>query len=138
MASESKASASGGEILIGLNDQWDPASSSDRSRPYLHWWPHKATTEWVQYDFAEAAEVSRVGVYWFDDMDRGECRVPESWKILFLKGDQWVPVSHEDSYGVTKDDYNWIAFEPVRTSALRLEIQSQNDFSSGILEWKVQ
>ena len=39
---------------------------------------------------------------------------------------------------VTNDAYNWVSFQPVRTSALRLEIQSQDEFSAGILEWKAQ
>jgi len=26
-------------------------------------------------------------VYWFDDTGRGQCRVPESWKLLYCDGD---------------------------------------------------
>jgi hypothetical protein len=138
IASESRASASAGETLIGLNDRWDPVSSSDRSRPYLHWWPKTGTTEWVQYDFAGEEDVSRVEVYWYDDRGRGQCRVPASWKVLYRREGDWVPVSSEDSYGVTRDDYDRLRFQEVRTTGLRLEIQSQEDFAAGILEWKVQ
>jgi hypothetical protein len=138
IASEAKASASGGEFLDGLSDRWEPASSGDQSRPYLHWGPRKGTTEWVQYDLAEAVEVSRVGVYWFDDTGRGETRVPASWRVLFQRGGRWVPVESTEPYDVAKDAYNWVSFQPIRTSALRLEIQSQEEFSIGILEWEVQ
>ena len=138
LASQSKVSASGGKTLIGLNDQWDPASSEDRSRPYLHYWPNKGTVEWVQYDFPKMSKVSRVGVYWYDDTGRGDVRVPMSWKVLYRQGDDWIPVNPKGAFGVTKDDYNWAAFETVETTGLRLEIQSQREFSVGVLEWKVE
>ncbi len=138
VASQSKATASGGDMLVGLNDQWDPPDSGDRSRPYLHWWPEIGTAEWVQYELSKPTEVSKVGVYWYDDGDRGRCRVPESWKVLYRQGNEWKPVVMKGTYGTDKDAYNWVAFEPVRSTALRLEIQSQNEFSIGVLEWKIE
>jgi hypothetical protein len=138
LASMSRASASGDKSALGLNDLWDPKSSTDKSRPYLHWWPNKGTVEWVQYDFPKAEEVSQVGVYWFDDEGRGRCRVPASWKVMYRDGGQWKPVVPKEPLGVAKDSYNWVSFEPVRTAALRLEIQSRDEFSSGILEWRVE
>jgi hypothetical protein len=39
---------------------------------------------------------------------------------------------------VKPDTYNRVNFKPVRTPALRLEVQLQPDFSGGILEWKVR
>jgi hypothetical protein len=138
LASQSEVSSSGGKVLTGLNDQWDPANSKDRSRPYLHYWPSAGTVEWVQYDFPKITTVSRVGVYWYDDTGRGNVRVPASWKVLFRKGDHWVPVVPKDSFGVAADGYNWTAFETVETTGLRLEMQSQDEFSVGIIEWKVE
>jgi hypothetical protein len=122
---------------VGLNDQWDPPDSGDRSRPYLNWWPKTGTAEWVQYEFPKVTEISKVGVYWYDDRDRGRCRAPASWKVLYKDGNEWRPVTAREGFGVETDAYNWVSFEPVRTGALRLEIQSQKDFSVGILEWKV-
>src|SRR5207249_1284307 len=55
LASMSKASASSDGVrpdVRALNDQREPASSGDHANRYLHWWPHKGTKEWVQYDFA--------------------------------------------------------------------------------------
>lgn len=106
--------------------------------PFFHWWHHKGTTEWVQYDFPQIEELSTVKVYWFDDTGTGECRVPLSWKILYKLGDEWRPVYAEDHYGVAKDQYNTVTFETVRTTALRLEIQSQPGFAGGIHEWIVR
>lgn len=137
IASTSRVLVSGGKPGIALNDQWEPRSSSDHSRPYLHWWPKKGTLEWVEYHFARPETVSSVDVYWFDDTGEGECRVPRSWRLYYRSGDRWLPVKTTSAYGTEKDRYNHVSFRPVRTSGLRLEIQLQEKFSAGILEWKV-
>jgi hypothetical protein len=121
-----------------VNDQLLPASSIDHEAPFYDCWPHKGTTEWLQYDFAKKAKVSAVEVYWFDDTGIGECRVPQSWRVLYKKGGQWLPVQTIDSFGVQKDMFNKIAFAAVRTSALRLEFQSQKEYAAGVHEWLVQ
>ena len=79
-----------------------------------------------------------VAVYWFDDTGRGECRVPDSWRILYGAGREWKPVYTEGTYGIDKDRFTKLVFETVRTHAIRLEIQSRNGFAGGIHEIKVQ
>jgi hypothetical protein len=137
-ASLAKAGASGGRGVSTINDQFEPENSNDHSVGYFHWWPKKGTLEWVQYDFRGPRLVSEVSVYWFDDTGLGECRVPKSWKALFKAGNTWVPVKNLNPYGVEKDTYNTVRFAPVRTAAMRLEIQLPEKFSAGIHEWKVK
>ena len=91
-----------------------------------------------QFDFPENSEVSQVEVYWFDDTGIGECRVPQSWKVLFKDGDKWSSVYTTDNYGVEKDKFNRVIFETVRTNSLKIEIQSQKDFAGGIHEIKIK
>ena len=69
---------------------------------------------------------------------RGECRVPASWRVLYKDGDDWKPVEAAGAYGVAKDRYNQRRFKPVTTSALRLEVTLQPEWSAGIQEWKVE
>jgi hypothetical protein len=139
LASTSRVTASFGKHIEAVNDQLEPESSIDYDTPFLHWWPHKGTTEWVQYDFTEPVEVSTVAVYWFDNSEmEGECRVPASWRVLFLDDGNWRPVYTTDAYGVRKDQFNTVTFETVRTRSLRLEIQSRDGWAGGIHEWKVQ
>jgi uncharacterized protein len=102
------------------------------------WWPKKDTTEWVEYAFEKPSTVSSAELYWFDDTGRGEVRVPASWRILYRDGDQWKPVESSSSYGVEKDKYNKLTFQPVTTSALRLEVTMQPNWSAGITEWKIK
>ncbi|HEV8287252.1 MAG TPA: beta-L-arabinofuranosidase domain-containing protein [Chitinophagaceae bacterium] len=121
-----------------LNDQYDPRNSNDHSAIYLHWWPKKNTLEWVQYDFDQEYSVSESSVYWFDDGPSGGCRIPASWKILYKEGDNWIPVKNLTPYEISKDKYNSIKFEPVKTKALRIEVKLPEDFATGLHEWIVK
>jgi DUF1680 family protein len=138
IASTSKATASPPGDASALNDQREPTNSDDHSSKYLHWWPHKGTNEWLQYNFATPTEVRAVEVYWFDDTGHGECRVPESWKLFYRQDGKWVEVSKPSAYGCEKDRYNRCEFTPVRTDGLRMEVQLQKNWAAGIHEWKVE
>jgi DUF1680 family protein len=139
LASAAKVTCSAGGKGVGaVHDLYEPNDSNDHDRGYLHWWPKKGTTEWVQYDFASPATLSETSVYWFDDTGAGECRVPASWTAFTKDGDKWVPVKAEGPYGTAKDCYNAVKFAPVTTTALKLEIRLPEKFSAGIQEWKVK
>ncbi|OGV64750.1 MAG: six-hairpin glycosidase [Lentisphaerae bacterium RIFOXYA12_FULL_48_11] len=141
IASESKITAShvwAHDNGDALNDQVCPKNSCDHDVSRFTWWDHKGTTEWVQYDFAKSCKISSAQVYWFDDTGRGQCRVPESWKVLYKHESSWRPVEVTSEYGVKKDQFNKVTFNAVETSGLRLEVQLQKNFSGGILEWNVE
>ena len=124
--------------MDALGDGLEPASSSDETIPRHTWWTHRGSTEWVQYDFPQSKEVSSVEVYWFDDSGKGECRVPRGWRLLYLDDLQWKPVPNAISAGVARDQWNRMRFQPVKTTALRLEAELQPQYSGGILEWRVK
>ena len=140
IASKSKISASvkNQRMLMALNDQYEPKDSKDNSALYLHWWPAKGSSEWVQYDFDSTHTISRSKVYWYDDGPFGGCRIPTAWKLYYKQGSEWVPVKNTTPYTTEKDKYNVISFEPVTTTALKLEVQLPADNSSGIHEWIVE
>ncbi len=123
--------------LEALSDSHTPKDSNDQSIPRFTWWARKGSREWVQYNFPEPRQVSGVEVYWFDDRPRGGCRVPHSWEVLYRDGRQWKPVEGAGAYGVERDRYNKVTFEPVKTSGLRLAVRLQENYSSGVLSWKV-
>ncbi|MFZ0589316.1 MAG: glycoside hydrolase family 127 protein [Bryobacteraceae bacterium] len=113
----------------------EPASSSDQNM-YFDWWPRKGTTEWIQYTFPGEAAVSECEVYWFDD--NRQVRVPASWRILYKDGSEWRPVENLQAYGSAKDTYNRVSFRPVKTDALRLELNLRSNYSAGIEVWQVK
>lgn len=140
IASTSKVSSSvkSKKMNAAINDQYEPADSKDTNFPYLHWWPNTKSLEFVQYDFNEEHEVSQSKVYWYDDGPWGGCRIPVSYKIYYKKDGQWVPVENTSAYDIAKDKYNTISFKPVKTTALKMEVQLPADNSAGIHEWVVK
>lgn len=140
IASKSKVSGSikNRRMLQGINDQFEPKNAADAESVYLHWWPAKDTEEYVQYDFDQEYMVSESSVYWYDDGPFGGCRVPASWKILYLDGEEWKPVENLRPYSITKDRYNEVNFKAIKTKALRLLVKQPIEHSSGIHEWVVK
>ncbi len=137
IASMAKVTASRGTNPGAINSLVEPRSSQDETS-FFHWWPKKGTTEWVEYAFAQPTTLSEVGLYWFDDTGRGECRLPESWKLLYKDGPDWKPVQTSDAFGVDKDRYNTVRFKPVTTSGLRIEVKLREGWSAGIEQWKAR
>jgi hypothetical protein len=121
---------------LALNDGVLPSKSGDTGIPRFTWWDHLGTDEWVQYDFDEPKEVAWVEVYWFDDTGGGQCRVPESWRLMYRDGEAWKPVEAGGEYGAALDGFNRVSFAPVSTTGLRLEAKLREGFSGGILEWR--
>ncbi len=124
--------------IIAVNDQIEPSNSNDHSVAYYHWWPDK--DQWVnlQYDLDKPETVTKSKVYWFDDGPDGGCRIPDEWEIQYLSGNQWKSVKAMSAYNVTKDGYDSVMFEPVRTSAVRLMVKLNREFSSGVYEWVIE
>jgi hypothetical protein len=78
-------------------------------------------------------------VYWFDDSPWGGCRVPAAWKLLYQTPEgNWQEVKAKTPYAVSKDAFDEVAFEPVETGALRMQVQLPKEASSGIMEWSVE
>ena len=131
-------SASVEEWAWGVNDQWEPASSSDTSKPYHYWWLKTGTPETLVYAFDQPYTVSNVQVYWLElDHYDGNFRVPESWKLYYKDKDTWKEVQALSPYTIDKDCYNSLDFVPVTTTGLKIVAQLQRGASGGILEWKV-
>jgi DUF1680 family protein len=140
IASESKVTGSKRNLpaLSSINDRLVPSDGDDRSVPYTHWWPGKNSTEWLQYDFKQAETVSSSTVYWFDDGPWGGCRVPDSWKLYYKDASgNWTEVQHPTGYGTVKGAANIVNFDPVKTTAMKLEIV-QGEYSAGVFEWSVK
>ncbi len=127
-----------GDVATAIADGLEPSSSGDHSIPRHTFWPHKGTKEWLQAEFDEPRRCEVVRVYWFDDTGVGQCRVPESWRVLYRDGEAWKPAALKgegEAYGVTKDGWDEVLIEPVTAKAFRLEIELQEGFSGGVLEW---
>lgn len=125
------------DTVEALCDGLEPAHSNDHSIPRFTWWPRRGTLEWVQAEFDQPRNVRGVAVYWFDDTGVGHCRVPASWQIFYRTAATWQPAPLTAIPGIARDQWNLVEFPPIQTTAIRLVVQLQSDFSGGILEWKI-
>jgi DUF1680 family protein len=128
-----------GMNLAPINDQLMPQNYTDGFAPTFDFWPHKGTSEWIRYEFAQPTKVSAARVSWFDDTGSGECRLPVSWRITYRDTDNtWKPVSNPSEYTIKKRDPVRVTFAPVTTKQLRLEVELTKDFSAGLYEWELE
>jgi hypothetical protein len=107
--------------LNGINDGHAPKKSVDSSKKTYGNWPKK-DTQWVQYDWTAPVTTKTVAIFWLDD-NRG-IGVPNACRVLYWDGKKFVPVSNPKGLGVAKDKFNTTTFDEVRTTKLRLEIDS--------------
>ncbi len=141
LVSENKISA--------LNDGFSPENSYERAHPIYTLWADRASgspSSWVQYEWSEPIRIDKTEVYWASDQARSASlpgssgpRVapPESYRILYWNGNDFVPVSNAQGLGLALDTFNSTSFQPVLTSKLRLEVVPQEHHPAGILEWRV-
>jgi hypothetical protein len=124
---------------FGVNDQWEPKSSGDISKPYFYWWGKSGSEESVEYAFSQPETVSNVEVYWLDfDQYDGNFRVPESWKLFYKEGKEWKEVEPRGNYTTMKDTYNSLDFTTVKTKGLKIVARLKKGESGGVIEWKVR
>ena len=134
VAEASTSYVSGDTSLAALNDEVDPESSRDRRRGSYGNWPRRGT-QWIQYEWSQPISTRKVDVYWWDD-NRG-VRLPKACRLLYWDGESFLPVNNASGLDVKGSQFNTTTFDEIRSSKLRLEIDSNETYSTGILEWKV-
>jgi len=115
--------------ICAVYDGADPLNSADESHLYFRMRPPEGKPAWIEYQFKTATQVSSSQVYFADD--RRFCRMPSSWRIVYKDGDAWRPVANNEPYAVGKDRFNQITFKPVRTTAVRIEVEPQSILYKG-------
>ncbi len=122
-----------------LKDGQMPQNATDGFPRNFDFWPRKGGAEWVSYEFARPERVSGATVSWFSDEGQGECRLPKAWRLLYKnEAGEWIPVSGAPDYAIRKSEPVKVAFTPVETRALKLELDLAEGFSAGLYEWSVE
>ena len=134
VATPTSSYVSGDTRNSALNDGVEPRSSRyNRPASYGNW-PMRGT-QGVQYEWSQPISTAKIDVYWWAD-GRG-VHAPKASRLLYWDGNAFVPVKNASGLGVAENQYNTTTFDEVTTSKLKLEIDSDGEFSTGILEWKV-
>jgi hypothetical protein len=134
VATPSSAYTSGDTTVNALNDGFTPERSDDDSQRSYGNWPRRGM-QWVQYEWSQPISTKQIEVYWWDD-HRG-VRLPKACRLKYWDGKELVSVTNASGLGVAGDKFNVTTFDEVSTSKLRLEMDGDGEFSTGVLEWRV-
>ena len=107
--------------IAAVYDGVDPLNSADESHLYFRMRPPAAQRAWVEYEFKRPTRISSAQAYWVDD--KRFCKLPASWRVVYRDGGEWKAVAARGEYGVEKDRFNSVTFDPVTTTAVRLEVE---------------
>ena len=107
----------------------EPGNPAERGKK-----PKRFST-WVEYDWAQPVSANGVSVYWWDYT--GTVPLPASYRIEYWDGSRFRPVEHPSGLGLKNDSYNTTNFDAVRTTRLKLEMDSADRWVSALLEWQV-
>ena len=135
LAKASTSYCSSWETIAALNDGFDPTNSADHTHGAYGNWPETAS-HWVQYTFEKPHKIYGTRLYWFKDGHGID--VPASYEIQYLdNNNNFVPVNNAQGLTSKANQYNTTVFTPITTKAIRVKINPNLPYSSGILEWQV-
>lgn len=134
VATPSSSFVSGDTRNEALNDGSNPRSSRGDRRGTYGNWPSRGT-QWVQYDWNQPISAKQIEVYWWDDQQG--VRLPKASRLKYWDGKEFVSVANASGLGVEGNKFNVMTFDEVTTAKLRLEMDGDAEFSTGILEWRV-
>ena len=133
VAATSTSFVSAHEKVDAINDGATPRNSGDKSHGAYGNWP-KQGTQWVQYEWSQAISLSTTEVYWFSD--GGGIRLPKACRLKYWDGSQFADIPGAKGLGVERNRFNLTEFPELKTSKLRLEIDADGNYSTGISEWR--
>ncbi|HXS67395.1 MAG TPA: beta-L-arabinofuranosidase domain-containing protein, partial [Candidatus Polarisedimenticolia bacterium] len=87
------------------------------------------------YEWSQPIATKQMDVYWW--IDGQGVGAPKACRVLYWNGSDFVPVKNASGLGVARNTFNTTTFDEVRTTKLRMEIDSAGELSTGVLEWKV-
>jgi hypothetical protein len=116
------------ELNDGLT-QMEPGNTGEPgTRP-------KRFSTWVEYDWAEPVRTDRIALFWWDFS--GTVPLPSAYRLEYWDGTRFRPVEHAVGLGLENKEYNETGFNAVRTTRLRLEMDSADRWVAALLEWRV-
>ena len=126
---------SGNAEISGINDGSEVHKSGEQPERLTHFWPHKGGTEWIEYSWPKARSIRGIELFWFDDTGRGECKLPKGWHVEIWQNGAWKTVG--DAPKAQLDAWQSVNFGPIHTTKLRLVVEQQSGWASGVHEMRV-
>ena len=129
-------SARFGPTLTTLNDGLAPTNVGNfrggggGNRP-----PQPRTMPWLQYEWTQPVSTKEIAVYWWNF--NNAIRLPEAYRVEYWDGKSFVPVKNATGLGLLNNQLNSTTFDEVKTTKLRLALDSADRGSATLLEWIV-
>ena len=109
--------------LGSIYDGREPLNSADQSHRFFRMRPPVGEPAWLEYEFKGPTRVSSSKVYWFGD--KRFCKLPASAQLFYRDDGRWIPVRANGAFEVKEDEFSTVTFQPVTTTAVRLEVEPQ-------------
>jgi uncharacterized protein len=130
------SSARFGQSLSNLNDGLAPTNQGNRSGGGgANRQVPPRTQYWVQYDWSQPIATKEIAVYWWNY--NNAIRLPEKYRLSYWDGNGFVPVKNPTGLGLVNNELNRTSFDEVKTTKIRLELDSADRASATLLEWIV-
>ena len=142
LASRASGSAVQGVAgLRGLNDGLVPstgrggrgAGAAGPDLPIFTWSPARGATQWVRYTFPDEQTIGHTEVFWTAS--------PASWRLLYQQNGEWREAAPAGAaplaYDTTANRFVAVDFAPVKTMALRIEVNLSREAPPALAEWRV-
>ncbi len=119
-------------IITTLNDGLTPTppGNSRFLRPQ-----QRFANQWVQYDWKQPISTHQVALFWWDYTKHAA--LPGVYHLEYWDGNGFQPVQHPNGLGLQNNQFNTTSFDEVRTTRLRVVMDSSDRFASTLVEWKV-
>ena len=124
-----------GPVLASLNDGLTPVNENNARRGGGNRQLPPRTMMWLQYEWTQPVNTKEIAVYWWDY--NSNIRLPEGYRLQYWNGTDFVPVKGASGLGLLSKQYNKTSFEEVKTTKLRLELDSADRGPAALLEWQV-
>ena len=127
-------------ILKTITDPSDPKSSKGDGKCFLMYGSTLGgSKQWIIMPVEKTRKISKSRTYWMDEQypNGGVC-VPQSIALFYKDGEEWKPMTNAKGYGCERDKYNEATFDPVATTAIKMEIQFQPTRCGGLFRWRVE
>lgn len=92
--------------------------------------------QWIELAWPAPVTTDGVAVFWGTD---GEgIALPRAARVLHWTGTRFAPVEPRGAFALAADRLDQLAFAPVRTDRLRLEIDAAKGKSAAVMRWRVR
>jgi hypothetical protein len=90
---------------------------------------------WVQYEWVQPVNTKEVAIFWWDF--NKNIRLPEAYRIQYWNGTAFVQVQNPNGFEKQVNQLNTTFFDEIKTTKIRLELDSADRGLQTVLEWIV-